>query len=51
MDRLNAPAAVRLARIGHGDLGTFLGYDHLVSADDVRVAEGIDEMIGATCKI
>lgn len=45
MDQHNAPAAVRLARIGHGDLSTFLGYDHLVSADDVRIAQALHDSI------
>lgn len=48
MDQLHAPAAVRMARIGHGDLGTTMGYTHLVSSDDQRIAEGIDAMLTVT---
>lgn len=45
MDQLNAPAAVRMARLGHGDLGTTMGYTHLVSEDDRRIADGIDDLL------
>jgi integrase len=45
MDQLHAPVAVRVNRVGHGDFGTTKGYTHLVSADDQRIAEGINAMI------
>jgi integrase len=38
LDRLNAPVAVRLARLGHSRFATSLGYTHVVSEDHRRVA-------------
>jgi integrase len=38
LDSLHAPMAVRQERLGHVDSKTTMGYMHLVTADDVRVA-------------
>ena len=38
LDSLRAPMAVRQERLGHVDERTTMGYTHLVTADDVRVA-------------
>jgi hypothetical protein len=38
LDSLHAPMAVRQERLGHFDAKTNMGYTHLVTADDVRVA-------------
>lgn len=38
LDSLHAPMAVRQERLGHVDARTTMGYTHLVTADDVRVA-------------
>lgn len=38
LDSLRAPMAVRQERLGHVDARTTMGYTHLVTADDVRVA-------------
>ena len=39
LDSLLGPMAVRQERLGHVDAKTTMGYTHLVTADDVRVAE------------
>ncbi len=38
LDSLHAPMAVRQERLGHVSARTTMGYTHLVTADDVRVA-------------
>jgi integrase len=38
LDSPHAPMAVRQERLGHVDAKTTMGYTHLVTADDVRVA-------------
>jgi integrase len=38
LDSLHAPMAVRQERLGHVDARTTMGYTHLVTADDVRIA-------------
>lgn len=38
LDSLHVPMAVRQERLGHMDAKTTMGYTHLVTADDVRVA-------------
>ncbi len=38
LDSLHAPMAVRQERLGHVDARTTMGYTHVVTADDVRVA-------------
>jgi integrase len=38
LDSLHVPMAVRQERLGHVDAKTTMGYTHLVTADDVRIA-------------
>ena len=38
LDSLHVPMAVRQERLGHVDAKTTMGYTHLVTVDDVRVA-------------
>jgi integrase len=45
MDRLNAPMAVRKARLGHASLAVTDRYTHLASEDERRVVEEISERI------
>lgn len=45
LDSLHAPIAVRQERLGHVDARTTMGYTHLVTADDVRVAEDIGALL------
>lgn len=45
LDSLQAPMAVRQERLGHVDAKTTMGYTHLVTADDVRVAEQLGALL------
>jgi integrase len=45
LDSLHAPMAVRQERLGHVDANTTMGYTHLVTADDVRVAEELGALL------
>ena len=45
LDSLRAPMAVRQERLGHVDPKTTMGYTHLVTADDVRVANELGELL------
>jgi integrase len=45
LDSLRAPMAVRQERLGHVDAKTTLGYTHLITSDDVRVAEQIGALL------
>jgi integrase len=45
LDTLHAPMAVRQERLGHVDAKTTLGYTHLVTADDVRVANELGAIL------
>lgn len=45
LDSLRAPMAVRQERLGHVDAKTTMGYTHLVTADDVRVANELGELL------
>jgi integrase len=45
LDSLLAPMAVRQERLGHVDARTTMGYTHLVSADDVRVAKELGALL------
>jgi integrase len=38
LDSLHAPMAVRQERLGHVDARTTMGYTHMVTEDDVRIA-------------
>jgi hypothetical protein len=45
LDSLHAPMAVRQERLGHVDARTTMGYTHLVTADDVRTAGELGELL------
>lgn len=45
LDSLHAPWAVRQERLGHVDARTTMGYTHLVTADEVRVAEEVGALL------
>ena len=45
LDTLHAPMAVRQERLGHVDARTTMGYTHLVTADDVRVARELGALL------
>ncbi|MGA8532181.1 MAG: site-specific integrase [Acidobacteriaceae bacterium] len=45
LDSLRAPMAVRQERLGHVDAKTTLGYTHLITSDDVRVAEQLGALL------
>lgn len=44
-DSLRAPMAVRQERLGHVDAKTTMGYTHLVTEDDVRVANELGALL------
>jgi integrase len=45
LDSLHAPMAVRQERLGHVDSKTTMDYTHLITADDVKVAEELDALL------
>ena len=45
LDSLRAPVAIRQKRLGHLDSNTRLNYTHFITADDVRVAEGLGALV------
>ena len=45
LDSLRAPMAVRQERLGHVDVRTTMGYTHLVTEDDVRVANELGTIL------
>lgn len=45
LDSLRAPMAVRQERLGHVDAKTTMDYTHLVTADDVRVANQLGALL------
>lgn len=50
MDRLGVPLKVRQERLGHSDPRMTLGtYTHVASADDVRIAGQLGEILHPTC--
>ena len=51
MDQNNVPLKIRQDRLGHIDSKTTLGYTHVVSEDEKRVAAQFDEILRAdACK-
>jgi integrase len=49
MDQLGTPFKVRQSRLGHSDVAlTLNAYTHVVSADDVRLAEQLDGILHPT---
>jgi len=49
-DRLNTPIKVRLARLGHMDETTTMGYTHLVGEGDGRLAKQLGELFAPSGK-
>ena len=49
LDQLNAPMKVRQERLGHVDPRTTMGYTHLVSADDQRIAAELGGFFAQVC--
>jgi integrase len=45
LDTLRAPMAVRQQRLGHIDAKTTLRYTHLITSNDVRVAEQLAALL------
>lgn len=45
LDSLHAPMAVRQERLGHVDSKTTMNYTHLITADDVKVAEELGALL------
>ena len=45
LDSLHAPMAVRQERLGHVDERTTMGYTHLVTADEFRIAGEIGALL------
>jgi integrase len=45
LDSLRAPMAVRQERLGHVDSNTTMDYTHLITADDVKVAEDLSTLL------
>ena len=45
LDRIGAPMAVRLNRLGHAELQTTIGYAHGVTADERKTADEIGEIL------
>jgi integrase len=45
LDSLHAPMAVRQERLGHVDTRTTMNYTHLVTADDVQVAQDLGAVL------
>lgn len=45
MQSVRAPMGVRQERLGHVDPNTTMGYTHLVTADDVRVAKALGALL------
>ena len=49
LDRMKAPVAVRLSRLGHSDTRMMMNYSHVVSEDDRAVAEALAQKLVAKC--
>jgi len=45
LDQIGAPMAVRQNRLGHADAQTTMGYTHLVTQDERRIAELLGEIL------
>jgi integrase len=50
LDRLSAPMAVRQNRLGHADAQTTMGYTHIVTADERRIAEELGRILHGTAR-
>lgn len=45
LDRMAAPEAVKMARLGHVDRNTTLGYTHLIGEDERRIVEELGRVL------
>ncbi len=50
LDQIGAPMAVRQNRLGHADAQTTMGYTHVVTADERRIAEELGKILHATAR-
>jgi integrase len=48
LDRMAAPEAVRMSRLGHVDRKTTFGYTHLIREDERRIAEELGKILYPT---
>lgn len=48
LDRIGAPMAIRLNRLGHVEAPTTMGYTHTVTADERRIAEQLGKILHVT---
>jgi integrase len=45
LDQIGAPMAVRLNRLGHAEAQTTMGYTHVVTADERRIADELGKIL------
>jgi integrase len=50
LDQIGAPMAVRLKRLGHAEAQTTMGYTHVVTADERRIADDLGRILHATAR-
>ena len=50
LDQIGAPMAVRLNRLGHTEEQTTMGYTHVVTADERRIADELGKILHVTAR-
>jgi len=50
LDQIGAPMAVRLNRLGHTEAQTTMGYTHVVTADERRIADELGRILHVTAR-
>jgi integrase len=50
LDQIGAPMAVRLNRLGHAEAQTTMGYTHVVTADERRIADELGKILHVTAR-
>ena len=50
LDRIGAPIAIRLNRLGHTEPQTTMGYTHVVTADERRIAGELGKILHVTAR-
>ena len=50
LDQIGAPMAVRLNRLGHTETQITMGYTHVVTADERRIADELGKILHATAR-
>ena len=50
LHQIGSPMAVRLKRLGHADAQTTMGYPHVVTADERRIADDLGRILHATAR-